>query len=343
MSRAQQGQVLNTAQGENQTYNTNAQTSYNTANQDIGDYGKATNQFIANNPYVEGGAAQVAENQATADTAAGMAQSAGSALQSQAVRTGQNAGGAIAATEQMQEQNERNLVGQEAGQTQARLAAGSSYSAEGLGDLAKQQSMQEQLAANEAGNAQGALGTEEQAAQTPSFMDELGNGLVSGAGQLGSAAITASCPAKGTLYLTAGKLLQPVETLLVGDRLEGIDGEDQVIEEIQSALSPVLKITLDDGKMVRCSRVHAFALPFGGFTVAVHSMSKMVRTDTGRAKVISVEPDGEDTVYNVITDGSHTYLADGVWALGVGEAERCVSMERWNEIGCEISQAVNHG
>jgi hypothetical protein len=46
-----------------------------------------------------------------------------------------------------------------------------------------------------------------------------------------------------------------------------------------------------------------------------------------------VEDDGVDTVFNVITNGSHTYRADGIWALGVGEAERYVSMDTWNRIG----------
>ena len=43
-------------------------------------------------------------------------------------------------------------------------------------------------------------------------------------------------------------------------------------------------------------------------------------------------------VFNVITDGSHTYRADGMWSLGVGEAERAVSMDKWQEIGERLMQ-----
>ena len=340
MSRAQQQDVLNQAQGENQTYNTNAQTSFNTANTDIADYNSEVGAFKAANPYGVGGPVRTAQNQEASDTAAGMAQSAGSAIQGAAVRTGQNAGGAIAATENMQEQNTRQLSGQEAGNTVADAGAGASYNAEVLGDVAKGEGMQDTLAQQQAAAAQGALGTQEQAAQTPSFMEEIGPGLFNAAVGVGA---NWACPAKGSLYLMANNMYRAVETLREGDQLSGIDGEDQVIEEIQVSQSPVLRITLDDGTVVRNSRVHAFALPFGGFTVAAHSMGKIVRTAKGRAKVISIEPDGIDLVYNVMTDGSHTYLADGVWALGVGEAERCVSMEKWNEIGDKLEQAVNHG
>ena len=179
MSRAQQGQVLKTAQGENTAYNANAQTGFNTTNQDINNLGAATNKFIAGNPYQQGGQAQTLENQQLSDTAAGEAQAGGQALQSQAVRTGQNAGGAIAATEQMQEGNQRALAGEEAAATQQRLAAGTGYQEAGLGALGDVAKAQDTVAQQQGQLAQGALDTGEKAAQTPSFLDELGQGLIS--------------------------------------------------------------------------------------------------------------------------------------------------------------------
>ena len=176
MSRAQQGQVLSTAQGENTTYNQNAQDAFTKAGQDINSYSAAVGKFQAANPYVQGGQAETAENQQTADTAAGMGESAGQAIQSAAVRTGQNPAGAIAATEKMQQQNERSLVGDQAKATESRLASDTGYQAAGLEGLSKVQGMQDTLAQQQAAAAQGALGTEEQAAQTPSFLDELGRG-----------------------------------------------------------------------------------------------------------------------------------------------------------------------
>lgn len=338
MSRAQQGQVNQTSAAENSSYNSSATDAFKQAQNDVGSYANAVGQFAAANPYGEGGPVQTADSQQTADTAAGMAQAAGQALQGAAVRTGQNAGGAIAATEQMEDQNERNLIGQEAQQTKDRAAAGTGYGQAVMGATGNIEGMQDTLAQQQAAAAQGALGTEEQSAQTPGFLDELGQGLIAGGAQVGAG----FCPAEGSLYLMADGTERPVEALRVGEMLRGIDGEPELIEEIQSARTAILRVETDDGFVSRSSRTHAFAQPIGGFVVAVHAMGKTILTSTGRGKVIKVEYMGEATVYNVITDGSHTYRADGIWALGVGEAERHVSMEEWNEIGDRV-EAVNDG
>ncbi len=178
MSRGQQGQVFKTGQQQNQQYNNEAQTSFDTTQKDIGSYGAAVGQFRASNPYQQGGQAQTVENQQLSDTAAGMAESAGQAVQGAAVRTGQNPAGAIAATENMDIQNQRALAGEEAGATERRLAADTGYKAAGLSGVADVAKMQDTVAEQQAKAAQGALGTEEDAAKTPSFMDELGQGLI---------------------------------------------------------------------------------------------------------------------------------------------------------------------
>lgn len=178
MSRGQQGQTFDTASGENKSYNQNAQTSFNTTQGDVTDFGKATNKFIAANPYTQGGEYQTSSNQILGDTAAGIAQSTGQGIQGAAVRTGQNAGGAIAATENMEEANMRGLSAEEAKANQDRIAGETSYNQAGLGLEGAKVGMQNSLATEQAGAAQGALGTQEQAAQTPSFMDQLGSGLI---------------------------------------------------------------------------------------------------------------------------------------------------------------------
>lgn len=206
MSRGQQGQVFGTGTKEANTLNpmantsfTNAQTDLNTTQSDINSYGDALNAFKAANPYVTGGEFQTAQDQQLADTAAGQAEAAGQTLQSQAVRTGQNAGGAIAATEKMQQENERNLAGQEAAATEARLGAKTGYGEAVLGGTANKEGMQAGLAKE-----QGALGAEEGglaadnlkiaegAAQTPSFFDTLGSSFAGALGKtLGGAKFSA--------------------------------------------------------------------------------------------------------------------------------------------------------
>lgn len=200
MSRAQQGAIEQTATANSAADTAKSNTSLDTAQTDINNYGSAVNKFAAANPYVEGGQAETATNQQSADTAAGLAQSAGQGIQSAAVRTGQNAGGAIAATEEMQQQNERALVGQEAKSTEDRLASGTTYQDAVLGDQAKQQGMQEQLGTAQANIAQGQLNTGEDAAKTPSFMDELGQGLITTGVNAGKAFLQPGCWIAAELY-----------------------------------------------------------------------------------------------------------------------------------------------
>ncbi len=344
MSRAQQGQTFDTASSESQTNEAAAQASEAAEQADISQNQSQLAKFAADNPYVEGGQMQTTENRQLSNTAESTAAAAGAKGQQQAQRTGQNAAAPIAAGEAEQQQAQRTLSSDEAAATQSRLASGAQYGQDVLKGGEAITGEEASLAGLQAGQAQGELSTQEQAAQQPSFLDELGQGLISGAGQVGSAAITAYCPARGTIYLACGGIQRRVEDLEIGDFIAGIDGEDQLIEEIQTAILPVLRTTAANGFVVRTSAVHAFALPIGGFAVAAKSMGKTILTSDGPSRVISVEPDGVAEVFNIITDGSHTYLADGFWSLGVGDAERNVPMEEWGEIGSRLAQAGgDHG
>lgn len=199
MSRGQENQTFDTASGQNQGYFNNAQNSYSNAQADIGDYQKQLSdyagqvaKFNSSNPYVQGGEFQTAQNQQLANTADASARAAGEALQGQALRTGQNTAGAIAATENMQQTNERNLAGQEAAATQQRIGSEAGYNEQGVGNeenLTKATAVPAQMETTLAGQ-QGELGNaalseEEKAAQTPSWMEEFGNALAENVGKGG--------------------------------------------------------------------------------------------------------------------------------------------------------------
>jgi hypothetical protein len=178
MSRAQMGNVVNTAQGQNATLNQNSNTSFNAAQNDVNSYANEVGAFKAANPYVTGGAAETAENQQLADVAAASGTSAGQALQGAAVRGGENPGAAIAATKDIQTGNERALTGQEAAATERRLAAGTGYGQTVLGATGDVSKMEDTIANQQGSLAAGALSTEERAAAMPSFLDELGQGMI---------------------------------------------------------------------------------------------------------------------------------------------------------------------
>jgi hypothetical protein len=163
------------------------------------------------------------------------------------------------------------------------------------------------------------------------------NSLVAAGGTLGGAAL---CPAEGSMYLMADGSEKAVENLVVGEKLRGIDGESQTIEEIQTGYTDIIRVITENGLVTRNSPSHAFALPKGGFTVSAKSIGKTIVTANGPSVVIDIKRAGIAKVYNVITDGSHTYQADGVWALGVGDAERQVSMNTWSRIGGSLLHKI---
>ncbi len=157
--------------------------------------------------------------------------------------------------------------------------------------------------------------------------------LVSIASSGGQVAGNIMCPAEGSPYLMADGTEKPVEDLEVGELLAGIDDEPQTIEEIQSQYTNIIEVTTENGFVTRNSPVHAFALPKGGFVVSIRSLGKTILTQTGPSKVTKIEPAGKAWVFNVITNGSHTYRASGVWSLGVGDAERHIGMNEWARLG----------
>ena len=153
--------------------------------------------------------------------------------------------------------------------------------------------------------------------------------------------VFAACPAEGSKYLMADGTEQPVETLRVGDEISGIDDEPQDIEEVQSDYTDTLRVVTADGHVLRNSFTHAYALPKGGFVVAARSLGKTIVTAEGKSKIVSVEPAGKAWVFNIITNGSHTYRADGVWSLGVGDAERHVAMNEWAKVGNKLMKEMS--
>lgn len=157
--------------------------------------------------------------------------------------------------------------------------------------------------------------------------------LIGGLAGLGGSVATAACPAAGSMILMADGNEKPVERLVPGEQVMGIDGDPCTIEDIPSELTKAICVTFDDGHVTSNSPTHAFALPKGGFTVSAKSQGKRVATDKGTSVVVCVQFTGIRQVFNILTDGSHTYRADGVWALGVGDAERHIPMNTWSKIG----------
>lgn len=202
MTKSQSNQAFNTASSQNAGYNANAQSTYGAENADIGEYKNALAKYAAENPYVQGGEFQTSQNQALADTSAAQAQGAGQALQAEQVRSGQNPAAAIAATEQMNENNTRNMMGAEASANTNRIGAEAGYNQGVLGATAVPAQMEQGMLGTETGAATGALNQETEASKTPSFWQELGQGVISAGSSFagGMGAKLAGCWIAARLY-----------------------------------------------------------------------------------------------------------------------------------------------
>ena len=184
MSRAQETQTEDTASSQNKGYFNNAQNSYANAQNDVGDYQDQLAKYASSNPYVQGGQFQTSQNQVLANTADAGARAAGERLQGQALRTGQNSAGDVAATEQMEQQGTRDLSSEEAKANQQRIGAGAAYNKGILSATAVPAQMETSLSGQQAGAAGGALNTQQKAAETPSWWDQFGDAAASGLGKM---------------------------------------------------------------------------------------------------------------------------------------------------------------
>lgn len=180
MTKSQSKQAFNSASKQQGTASDNAQSSYTSAVGDIGDYKASLADYAAKNPYVQGGQFQTATNQQLADTAAGGAKAGEQAITGAMVRSGLNPAGAIAAGKQVSQENSRNLMDAEAKANEARLQGLTGYNTTVLGASAKPEEMEADLMKSQLGSEQGALGAETDAAKTPSFWQELGQGAING-------------------------------------------------------------------------------------------------------------------------------------------------------------------
>lgn len=182
MTKSQSNQAFNTASSQNATAAANAQSTYTAAQKDIGDYQDQLARFAAANPFTAGGEYQTAQDQELASTAAAGSQAAAERAQGAAVRSGLNPNAAIAAGEQAGEANTREQMADVGQATQSRIGQEAGYNQDVLSASAVPEQMEAALEGQQLGEQSNALSDEQKASQTPSFWQELGQGVI-GAGE----------------------------------------------------------------------------------------------------------------------------------------------------------------
>ena len=182
MSRGQSTQAFNTASDENATDFGNAQSAFGSTENAIGNYNNQLAKFVSGNPYTKGGEYDQTINTGLANVSDAGANSLQGALQSQALRTGQNSAADAATAAVGAQQNTRDLSSNLAAAQQKRIAGETSYNTTALDAAKEPVTANANLYGTSTNAADGTLGDETQAAKTPGFWDELGNGV---AGSLG--------------------------------------------------------------------------------------------------------------------------------------------------------------
>jgi hypothetical protein len=180
MSRGQSTQAFNTGSNENSTNFGNAQSAFGLTEDAIGNYNNQLAKFVSGNPYTKGGEYDQTINTGLANVSDAGSNSLQGALQSQALRTGQNSAADAATAASNAQQNRRNLSSSLANAQQQRIADEAGYSQTALGASAVPIQANQALYGTSSNAAESDLGDETRAAQTPSFWDEVGNNVAGG-------------------------------------------------------------------------------------------------------------------------------------------------------------------
>lgn len=184
MSRGQQSDVISTAKSQNATDFGNAQTALSNTDTSIGDYQDQLAKYVSSNPYTAGGEYDKTINSGLANVSDAGSNSLKGALQSQALRTGQNSAADAATAASGAQQNTRDLSTALASAQGNRISSEAGYNQTGLNATAVPINANAGLYGTSLSGGSSALNTQAGSSETPGFWDEVGNSF---AKNLGSA------------------------------------------------------------------------------------------------------------------------------------------------------------
>lgn len=139
----------------------------------------------------------------------------------------------------------------------------------------------------------------------------IGSGIQAG-GQVGAAA---ECPCEDATMLMQDGTEKLIQDLRKGMELRGIDGKPcPLLADPRIVQRQTVEVSTIDGR-TKVSAEHTFMLPHGGYEFAFKSTGNSVRVKNEIATVLDVKELGMQDVYVLEIGGSHSYRADGFWAL----------------------------
>jgi intein/homing endonuclease len=119
-----------------------------------------------------------------------------------------------------------------------------------------------------------------------------------------------SCAAGTLVRTTLGDSLL-IEKLFEGAELVGLREQDEdpvrVIQPLQFAMRPCVRIKTEEGNELVCEGEHALLLSGRGLIGAAESLNQSVRTRGGSVRIVDVNEVGERRVVRLRLDPPHVF------------------------------------
>lgn len=123
------------------------------------------------------------------------------------------------------------------------------------------------------------------------------------------------CPCEDSLILMMDGSEKLVQDLRKGLAVKGIDGKPcPLLADPRVLVRDSVEVHTLDAK-TKVSVDHTFALPSGGYEFSFKSDAMNIRYKDATATVMAIIELGALPVYALEIGGSHSYRADGFWAL----------------------------
>ena len=295
---------------------TAANTATNTA---LSNYSNNLSNFMNFGQNTYGANGTYAADQKAINTAgaAASAQTLGSQMGLNAMRTGENTASyapAVAAeTQAGQQAVTANLAQSDAN----RLQALTNINQYGVQASALPAQVQAALYGSSLSGASGQQGSATQAASVPSGWQVFGQDLAGAVGSAAQGYAAGQCPCEGSKLLLDDGTEILVEVAEKGEKLKafGKQPPNTLLATPEARRQDCFEIQIDRGWFHRGSATHTIALEGGGYAYMPELKGKSILTTQGPKVVISVEPIGEKWVRPLSIDGSHCYICDGVYVL----------------------------
>lgn len=159
------------------------------------------------------------------------------------------------------------------------------------------------------------------------------------------------CSYQGTCFVAGTKIKTPdgykeIQDFKIGDDIYGYDENQnlkvcKVLETIDHEKEPypVVKLTLEGGRTLRTTLSHPFLTPEGEYIFLKDlKINDYVMTyNRQKVKILNIEDDGFEVVYNVEVENLHNYIAEDIFVHNMGyspgPAIGTVTCGKW---GCQI-------